>query len=73
MASGQQVLYSQIAVDRAAGKYAPSDATSSVGTAITGNTINVTANNAEELVASLNDYARRNGGLRVPGGVTAVS
>jgi len=35
--------------------------------------VNVTANNAEEMVASLNDYARRNGGLRVPGGVTAVS
>ena len=43
------------------------------GTVINMNGVTVVANNAEEMVASLNDYARRNGGLRVPGGVTAVS
>jgi hypothetical protein len=80
---GAAIMYSQLDQDIAAGKYAPGGAYSSTGgptsqvssnpNYITGNTINVTANNAEDLIASINDYARRNGGLRVPGGVTAVS
>jgi len=43
------------------------------GTVINMNGVTVVANSAEQLIASINDYARRNGGLRVPGGVTAVS
>ena len=43
------------------------------GTVINMNGVTVVANSAEQLIASINDYARRNGGLRAPGGVTAVS
>ena len=48
-------------------------AAAGVGATITGNTIYVQANNPTELVAALQEYARRNGGLRLTGGVTAVS
>lgn len=47
-------------------------ASAGVGTTITGNTIYVQANNPTELVKALEDYARRNGGVRLTGGVTAV-
>jgi len=35
-------------------------------------TVNVTANDPQSLVVQLEEYARRNGGLRLTGGVTAV-
>lgn len=43
------------------------------GTTINIGTLVSSANNVEQLIADINNYARRNGGLRVPGGVTAVS
>ena len=61
------------AVDTRSGNMVTAGMGAAGGAAFNISNVNVTANNAEEMVASLNDYARRNGGLRVPGGVTAVS